>query len=251
MNTMYTVKQLANSAGVSARTLRYYDQIGLLKPSTYGQNGYRYYDDEAVLRIQQILFYREMELSLRDIRAVLEQPGYDVLQTLDSHKTMLQLKKQRIDQLLNTIENTVRHIEGELTMTKNDIFAGFSEEKQKAYAQEARQRWDPDLVDQSQKRWASYTDKKKKAIMLDGDQIYEKIFVNSDKGHDSQIVQELVARWHGHMRNFYEPSIPTLRGLGQLYCDDSRFRSNFEKFSPQFPEFLREAIAHYCDQALD
>jgi DNA-binding transcriptional MerR regulator len=248
---MYTVKQLANSAGVSARTLRYYDQIGLFKPSTYGKNGYRYYDDEAVLRLQQILFYREMELSLREICSVLEQPDFDVLQTLDSHKTMLQRKKQRIDQLLNTIENTIRHIEGELTMTKNDIFAGFSEEKQKAYAQEARQRWDPDLVDQSQKRWASYSDEKKKDIMAEANEIYEEIFAHSDKGHDSHKVQDLVGQWHQHMRNFYEPSIPMLRGLGQLYCDDPRFRVNFEKLSPQFPEFLREAIAFYCDQALD
>ena len=248
---MYTVKQLANSAGISARTLRYYDQIGLLKPSTYGQNGYRYYDDDAVLRLQQILFYREMELSLSDIRAIVDQPDFDVLGTLDSHKTMLKRKKQRIDLLLSTIENTIQHIGGKLTMTKKEIFAGFSEEKQKAYAQEARQRWDPELVDQSQERWASYSDEKKKEIIAEANEIYENIFASINGGHDSQKVQDLVAQWHRHMRNFYEPSIPTLRGLGQLYCDDPRFRANFEKFSPSFPEFLREAIAYYCDQAFD
>jgi len=248
---MYTVKQLANSAGVSARTLRYYDQIGLLKPSTYGKNGYRYYDDVAALRLQQILFYRELELSLKEIRAIIEQPDFNLLQALESHQVTLQQKKQRIDQLLSTIENTIQHIEGKLTMTKKEIFAGFSAEKQKAYAEEARQRWDPILVDQSQRRWASYSDEKKKEIMAEANEIYEEIFAHSDKGHDSHKVQDLVGQWHQHMRNFYEPSIPMLRGLGQLYCDDPRFRVNFEKLSPQFPEFLRAAIAFYCDQALD
>ncbi len=248
---MYTVKQLANSAGVSARTLRYYDQIGLLKPSTYGKNGYRYYDDVAALRLQQILFYRELELSLKEIRAIIEQPDFNLLGALESHKFTLRQKVQRIKLLLSTVEKTMRHIEGKMSMSKKDIFAGFSPEKQGVYAEEARQRWDPALVDQSQRRWASYSDEKKKEIMAEANEIYAEIFTHSDKGHDSHKVQDLVGQWHQHMRNFYEPSIPMLRGLGQLYCDDPRFRVNFEKLSPQFPEFLREAIAFYCDQALD
>jgi len=246
---VYTVNQLAKLAGVSARTLRYYDQIGLLKPSTHGQNGYRYYDDAAVLRMQQILFYREMALSLAEIRAILDQPEFDVLATLSSHKDMLQGKKQRIDQLLTTLENTIKHIEGKTTMNNKEIFAGFNEEQQKAYAEEARKRWDPDMVDKSQQRWGRYSTEKKKSIILEGGQIYDKIFADRDNGHDSNKIQELIGQWHQHMRNFYEPSIPMLRGLGQLYCDDARFRANFEKFSPEFPEFLRDAISFYCDQA--
>lgn len=245
---MYTVKQLAILAGVSPRTLRYYDQIGLLKPSTYGENGYRYYDDHAVLRLQQILFYRELALSLHDIKMILEQPDFDVLQALYAHKVALREKGQRIEQLRQTVEKTIQHLEGKLIMSKKEIFEGFSEEKQKAYAEEARQRWNPGLVDQSQKRWGSYSAEKKKAIMAEGSEVYEKIFANMEKGHDSQEVQDFVAQWHQHMRYFYEPSMPVLRGLGQMYCDDPRFRANFENFGPEFPEFLRAAIAFYCDQ---
>jgi DNA-binding transcriptional MerR regulator len=245
---MYTVKQLANSAGVSARTLRYYDQIGLLKPTTYGKNGYRYYDDVAALRLQQILFYRELELSLKEIRAIIEQPDFNLLDALESHKVTLQQKKQRIKLLLSTIEKTIRHIEGKISMNKKDIFAGFSAEEQKVYADEARQRWDPVLVDQSQRRWSSYSGEKKKEIMAEANEIYATIFANSDKGHNSHKIQDLIGQWHQHLRYFYEPSIPMLRGLGQLYCDDPRFRVKFEKFNPQFPEFLRDSIAFYCDQ---
>jgi DNA-binding transcriptional MerR regulator len=88
----YTVKQLADLAGISRRTLHYYDEIGLLKPSMQGQNKYRYYTDQAVLRLQQILFYREMGLRLSDIRDVLDQPDFDVLQSLQSHKQALQTR---------------------------------------------------------------------------------------------------------------------------------------------------------------
>jgi len=247
---MYTVKQLADLAGVSARTLRYYDQIGLLKPSNYGENGYRYYNDDAVFRMQQILFYREMEISLSEIHDILEQPDFEILGALESHKTMLQQKKQRIDQLLSTVETTIQYLEGKAPMSKNDIFEGFSEEKQEAYAEEARQSWDPTLVDRSQKRWNSYSTEKKKTIIAEGEAVYQKIYTQMEKGYDSPEVGALVAQWHQHIRNFYEPSIPMLRGLGQMYCDDPRFRANFEKLSPEFPEFLRAAIAVYCDQAL-
>jgi len=164
---MYTVKQLADLAGVSTRTLRYYDQIGLLKPATYGENGYRYYDDDAAFRMQQILFYREMEISLSEINVILNQPDFDLLGALESHKAMLEGKKQRIDQLLKTVEHTMGYLEGRSPMSKTDIFEGFSEEKQKSYAEEARQRWDPILVDHSQKRWGGYSDEKKKAIMAE------------------------------------------------------------------------------------
>ncbi|MEN8171480.1 MAG: MerR family transcriptional regulator [Chloroflexota bacterium] len=247
---MYTVKKLADLAGVSTRALRYYHQIGLLKPAAVGENGYRYYDDDTAVRLQQILFYREMEISLSEIRDILEQPDFDLLGALGAHKTMLESKKQRIDQLLNTVEYTMNYLEGKLPMNENDIFGGFSEDEQKTYADEARQRWDSTLVDGSQKRWASYPAEKKKVIMAEANAIYKDIYANRHQGHDSQKIQHLVGDWHRNLRYFYEPAIGTLRGLGQMYCDDSRFRANFEKFSLDFPEFLRAAIEHYCDQAI-
>ena len=132
-------------------------------------------------------------------------------------------------------------------MRSDEIFAGFSEEQQEEYAEQARQLWDPELVDQSMKRWNNYSEEKKQAILAEGREIYQGIFDNMAQGHDSPVVQDWVAKWHQNMRYFYEPTISVLRGLGQMYVDSPDFRANFEKFSPEFPEFLNEAIQFYCE----
>jgi hypothetical protein len=131
-------------------------------------------------------------------------------------------------------------------MSKKEIFEGFSEEQVEAYAEEARRRWDPGLVDHSMKLWKSYSDEQKQAILAEGSANYQHIFANMGTGPDSPEVQAGVARWHQHMRYFYEPTIEILSDLGYGYRDDPDFRATFEKFSPDFPEFLCEAIQFYC-----
>lgn len=242
----YTVKQLADLAGVSRRTLHHYDEVGLLKPSLKGRNRYRYYNDEAVLRLQQILFYRELGLSLKEIKEILNQPDFDVLRALETHRDELEKRIAHLNRLIDTVDKTILHLNGGITMSKKEIFEAFTEEQVEEYAEEARQRWDPKLVNHSMKLWKSYSDEKKKAIMAEGGSNYQEIFDNMDKGHDSPEVQAGVAKWHQHMRYFYKPTLEMLSGLGQMYCDDPRFRRNFEKYSPEFPEFLCEAIQFYC-----
>ncbi len=245
----YTVKQLADLAGISPRTLHYYDEIKLLKPSSYGENRYRYYDDEAMLRLQQILFYREMGLSLQKIQELLDQPDFDVLDALRAHKTALRAQVERLNRLISTVDKTINYLNGGIEMNKQDIFAGFSEEQQEIYAEEARRRWGPVLVDESMKHWKSYSPEKQKAIIAEGSEIYTEIFENMEKGlaADTPEVQAGVARWHQNLRYFYKPTWAILRGLGQLYRDSPDFRATFEKFSPEFPEFLCEAIQFYCE----
>ena len=103
----YTVKQLAELANVTNRTLHYYDQIGLLLPASYGDNGYRYYDENAVFRLQQILFFRELGFSLEQIHAILEGPDFDLLRALENHKLALQGKTERINRLIDTVDKTI------------------------------------------------------------------------------------------------------------------------------------------------
>ncbi|MBC8506856.1 MAG: MerR family transcriptional regulator [Anaerolineales bacterium] len=246
---VYTVKQLADLAGISPRTLHYYDEIALLKPSSYGENRYRYYDDEAMLRLQQILFYREMGLSLGQIQELLDQPDFDVLEALQAHKIALGNQVERLNLLINTVDKTINYLNGGIEMSKKDIFAGFSEEQQEQYTEEARQRWDPQLVDESMKRWKNYSPEKQKAIIAESSEIYSEIFENMEQGRTAAnpAVQTGVAKWHQNMRYFYEPTIEVLRGLGQMYVDSPDFRVTFEKFSPEFPEFLCEAIQVYCE----
>ena len=134
---VYTVKQLADLAGVSRRTLHYYDEIDLLKPSEKADNGYRYYDDAAVLRLQQILFFRELGLSLDEIGTAVDAPDFDILQALQTHRQALEQKAKRLDSLIQTIDKTIDHLEGNIEMSTNEFFTGFDEETQKAYEKEA------------------------------------------------------------------------------------------------------------------
>lgn len=244
---VYTVKQLADLAGVSPRTLHYYDEIELLKPASHGENRYRYYDEKAMLRLQQILFYREMGLSLKEIKAVLEQPDFNVMSALQAHRATLQKRVERLERLISTVDKTINHLTGGTKMKSEEIFAGFSEEQQEEYAEQARQRWDPKVVDASMKRWKNYSKEKQQQILQEGRDIYQGIFDRMDQGNDSKEVQELVGQWHQNMRYFYEPTIEVLSGLGQMYVDSPDFRATFEKFSPEFPEFLNQAIQLYCE----
>src|SRR5207247_1449009 len=132
--TMYTVKQLSDLAGVSVRTLHYYDEIGLLKPECYGANGYRFYGDEALLRLQQILFFKELDFSLDEISEIVSNPGFDMIAALRTHKKALQQRQTKLSRLIRTVDQTIQHLQGTAKMEQADMFEGFSEEQQEEYA---------------------------------------------------------------------------------------------------------------------
>ena len=243
---VYTVKQLADLAGVSIRTLHYYDEIGLLKPTSYGENGYRNYDEQAVLRLQQILFFRELDFSLDEIKDILDRPEFDVLNALQAHKEALQQKAVRLNRLINTVDNTILHLKGELEMNQKNFFEGFSEEKQKEYEQEARQRYGDASVQESVDRWNRYTPEQKAKIKAESEAIYRDVLANMDNGYDSAEVQQAIARWHQHLRYFYEPSYERLMGLAQLYTEHPDFVATYQKMHPDMPQFLYKAIEFYC-----
>ena len=244
---MYTVKQLADLAGVSRRTLHYYDEIGLLRPFSTTKTGYRQYDDDALFRLQQILFYREIGLDLKQIREILDDPNFDLISALQSHRQTMQDKMKRLETLIQTVDTTIMHLIGEVEMSKKNIFEGFSDEKQKQFEQEAVENWG-DTAAESIKLWNSYSDERKAEIMEEGNVIYREITANMDKGADSPEIRALLVRWHQHMRYFYEPSIETLGGLGDMYYDHPDFNATFTKLHPDLPGFLKEAIAIYVDE---
>lgn len=246
----YTVKQLADLAGVSARTLHYYDEIGLLAPTAYGENGYRYYGEEAVLRLQQILFYRELDLNLNEIRALLDRPDFDIMQALQTHRQALQQRAQRLNGLLHTIDKTLLHMKGRLHMSTQEFFEGFDEETQKRYEQEARARWGEANVKTSIRKWNNYTAEEKTRIMNEGKAIYLDLVALMDRGPEEAGVQRVIARWHQHLRYFYEPTREILLGLAQAYAEHPDFAAFYQKMHPEMPEFLRHAIEHYCRQVI-
>jgi DNA-binding transcriptional MerR regulator len=242
---MFTVKQLSKLAGVTPRTLHHYDEIGLLKPSRVGDNGYRYYGEESVLRLQQILFYRELDIPLEDIKKIIGRRDFDVLGALQSHKDALRKQVTRLNRLINTVDNTINHLKGNNTMSDKAYFEGFSEEEQEKYALEAEQMYDPETVRESNRKWKAYSAAKKESIMAEGKAIYQDMIAAMPKGADSQEVQEIVERWRKHMDYFWTPKLDQLLALANGYNDEPRFKANFDKMHPQLAEFIREAVKVY------
>ena len=228
---VYTVKQLSDLAGVSVRTLHYYDEIELLKPSSVGENGYRYYADDEVLRLQQILFFRELDFSLQAIQTILDDPAFDVVTALHAHREALQDRVRRLYNLIQTVDSTILHLMGEVTMSKKKLFAGFSAEEEERYRLEAREQYGAEEVDASYKLWNSYTPQKKEQVMAEGQAIYVDIVASMDKGACSREIQQMIARWHQHLRYFFEPSVEVLRGLGQHYVEHPDFARRFPRHS--------------------
>ena len=130
--TNYTIKPIADLAGVTTRTLRYYDQIGLLIPAEIGENGYRYYDQDSLMRLQQILFFRELDVPLNEIQLILSRPDFNLLHALEEHRLSLQEKASRLSKLIETIDNTLETINGERIMSSEEYFAGFDETQYQA-----------------------------------------------------------------------------------------------------------------------
>jgi DNA-binding transcriptional MerR regulator len=247
---MFTVKQLSKLAGVTPRTLHHYDDIGLLKPSRIGENGYRYYGEEALLKLQQILFYRELDFPLEEIRRITGRRDFDLLGALQSHREALQKKSARLRQLLVTVDNTIQHIKGEKFMSQKGLFKGFSEEEQEKLAQEAEQMYDPATVRESNRKWKGYSKEKKDAILAEGNQIYLDMIAAMPKGASSAEVQAIVERWRSHMDYFWTPNLDQLLGLATMYNDDPKFKSNFDDMHPKLAEFMREAVTVYVGKRM-
>jgi DNA-binding transcriptional MerR regulator len=246
---MYTVKEVAGIAGVSVRTLHYYDEIGLLRPTTVGGNQYRYYDDQALLRLQQVLLYRDMGLNLGQIRRVLDEPGFDMITALREHRKRLEQRIHELGTLVQTVDETIQHMEKGRRMAAKELFTGFTPEKQEQYEREARLEYGPEVVNESIQRWKAYTPAEKETIMHEGQAIYAGLVEAIRQGlrPDDAHVQELMGRWHQHMRYFYEPPLEVLRGLGELYTTHPDFAANFAALHPQLAAFMQQAITHYVD----
>jgi DNA-binding transcriptional MerR regulator len=244
---MYTVKQLSTLAGVTPRTLHYYDQIGLLKPTRVAENGYRYYGDESLLRLQQILFYRELDLPLDEIKKIMGRQDFDVLGALHSHRDALKKQVARLNRLLQTVDNTINHLKGNQTMSEKSLFEGFSEQEQERYAAEAEQLYDPETVRESNRKWKGYSAAKKQAIMEEGNQVYLDMIAVMPKGAASPEAQSIVERWRKHMDYFWTADLDQLNALATGYVEDPRFKANFDKMHPQLAEFMRDAVKIYVE----
>ena len=241
----YTVKQLSRLAGVSVRTLHYYDEIGLLKPDAIRPNGYREYGDQALLKLQQILFYRELDFRLEDIKAMLSRPDFDPVAALEAHRLSLQGQAKRLERLIQTVDDTILHRKGLKEMSPQQLFAAFSEEEQAQYAKEAEQLYDPAIVKESNRKFKSLSAADKQRIFDEGNQVYADLLAAMPKGAASPEVQAIVERWRKHMDYFWTPNLEQLLGLAEMYNSDPRFKANFDKIDPRLAEFMQQAVEVY------
>lgn len=245
---MYTVKQLAQLAGVSVRTLHYYDEIALLKPASVGENGYRSYEEADLFRLQQILFFRELDLGLEQIKQILASPDFDLVAALQTHRLALEEKIGRLQRLITTVDRTVMHLVGEMRVrTMSKVFEGFNEEKQRQYEEEATRRYGAETVAATSARWSSYSPERQREILEEGRRIYLDLADAMPTGVHSEQTQTILNRWHQHIRTFYEPSFEVLAGLGSIYEHDPDFHATFAEIHPDLPAFISKAVAVYVD----
>ncbi len=245
---VYTVKRLADLAGVSVRTLHYYDEIGLLKPQSHSVSGYRYYGEESVVRLQQIMFFRELGFSLDEIKNIVSRPDFDVLEALQSHRTLLTKKAERINELLTTVDKTIKELKGEMKMQIKEYYQGFSDEQIEKYRKEVRQRWGEKTLQESEERVIKMGKEKFAKLQAEGGKIFQTISYNMSKGFDSAEVQKQVAKLRKWLENFHHYSDEAVLGLGRAYSQSPEFAKFFSKYHKELPEFLTRAIEYYYAQ---
>lgn len=242
---MLTIKQISQLAHVTPRTLRYYDQIGLLPPEDIGENGYRYYSDASLLKLQQILFYRELDMPLEQIKEIMGRENFDLQEALEDHKDQLRKRIDRLQRLVSTVDQTLKYLKGEEEMNKKVLFDAFNDKEQEIMEKEAMQMYDPETVKESNRKWKNYTMAEKQTIGEEGNAVYLGFVDAMRKGPDTQEAQACVQRWRDHMNYFWTPNLDQLIGLAELYNDDPRFKKNFDKVHPDLAQFVRESVMIY------
>lgn len=240
-------------AGISVRMLHHYDKIGLLDPESVSDAGYRLYSDENLDRLQQILFFKELNFPLQEIKIILDSPNFNKKEALETHKQLLLEKKIRLEKIIQSVDKTISSMEGEFKMNKKEVLGAFDmteiEEHQKKYSEEVKNKYgNTSAYKESNEKTSKYTKEDWNNIMKDWDIIYKKLANLMDKNPDDKEVQEYIHQFREHIsKNFYDCTPEIFRGLGELYVNDERFTANIDKYKTGLSKFLREAINVYCD----
>jgi DNA-binding transcriptional MerR regulator len=257
MDRLWTVREAARLSGVSVRTLHHYDQIGLLKPARVGANGYRLYDRQDLLRLQQILFHRELEFPLEAIAAVLSAPAFDRLEALRRQRAALADKAARYGALLATLDATLAELKGEAEMTEEELFGGFSPETRagheawltERYGEPAREK-----IAGSTAKMKGWSREAFAAFKAEGEAIEQAMGRALMDGLpiDSAVVRGLMARHHAWVAASWPapPTAEAFSGLGAMYLEHPEFTARYEAIAPGLAEYLAEAMGSYARAAL-
>ena len=240
------INGFAKLTGVSVRTLHYYDEIGLLKPAFVDeQNGYRFYDENSLERMQEILFYRELDFPLKSILEILSSPDYDKQKALAEQRKLLELKKERLERIIDALDGATK---GKITMKAFDN--SDYETARKQYEVEAKQRWgETDAYKEHAEKTANYTKYKWQEVNDGLMSVFAKFTecMNNGNTADSKEAQTLVIELQAYITdNYYTCTNQILAGLGQMYVADERFKENIDKQGVGTAEYVLQAIKEYC-----
>ena len=247
----YTIQKLAHIAGVSTRTLRYYDEIGLLEPARKNSAGYRIYGRNEVDKLQQILFYRALGLGLGSIKEIVSNPAFDGTSALQAHRRQLLEQRTQLDRLINNVEKTISAKEGTISMSDSEKFEGFKKEliqdNEQRYGKEVREAYGDDIVDQSNAKMFNMSEAQYSDFLLIEKRLLAKLAEAMETGDASSAAAQEAAALHKKWLSFTWPSYSkeAHAGLAQMYTDDPRFSAYYEKVRPGAAEFLRDAIHVY------
>lgn len=245
-----TVHEVVNLTGITARTLHYYDEIGLLKPSIVTEARYRLYTDEDLARLQEILFFREVGFALKEIKKLLQSPNYNRTEALEKHLVILEAQKERIDNLIALVNS-------EISGKQELSFSAFSQSKvlelQSKFRDEIVERWGDT---ESFKEFESTFSPKARKIQNEqmetfyciAQSVFEKLAMYENKAPDCPEVQQIVKEWQQYIsQNFYQCDKRMLSYLGNLYVTDERFSDFINRFGKgDLASFFNKAIGAYC-----
>ena len=249
----YTVNKLAKLSGVSIRTLRFYDEIGILKPAYYGDNQYRYYEEEQLLILQQILFYRELGFSLVDIKRIIQSDDFNKIEALTSHRHVLEQGIDRTQQLLNTIDKTIAYLKGNAKMKNEELYYGFDSEKQKEHEKYLVTEGivTQDFLDECNKKVKNWSDKEKNAFIQDIERIMRSLIAALEE-HDlpsSNTVQQLMREHYQWLERTWSPTKESYLGLIDLYKTPG-FKKFYDDRHPKLLAFMVQAMQFYAEHNL-
>lgn len=247
----YTVLKLGQLAGVSTRTLRYYDEVGILKPARISSSGYRIYGQAEVDRLQQILFYRELGLSLDHIKSIVTDPAFDSARALQEHRQQLLDKRKQLDVLIANVNKTIDVHEGRITMTDQEKFEGFKQqlidENEKKYGKEIRDKYGDETVNKSNAKLKNMTQAQHEEVTRLANEVISALAEAMDTGDPASEPAQKAAELHKQWLTYYwsEYSAEAHAGLAQMYVDDERFTAYYDNHKPGMAVFLRDAVHIY------
>lgn len=247
----YVVRKLAQMAGVSTRTLRYYDEIGLLKPARINTSGYRIYGETEVDRLQQILFYRELGVSLDSIRDIVTSPSFNGAQALREHHEKLLEKREQLDRLISNVEKTIEVSEGRFQRMDKEKFEGFKQklvdDNEAKYGKEVREKYGEETVNKSNQKVKGMSQEQHDEVTKLATAVTETLQAAFETGDPAGELAQKAADLHRQWLCYYWDSYSkeAHAGLSQMYVDDPRFTAHYDEKQPGTAAFLRDAVHIY------